>query len=484
MNKRIIIFLTIIILCFVIASGVYAASPIYINGSAFDGALSQLFAVGGSGVGQLASDEVYVLSASGVQTLASSGEEQLPPAEDDGPGNSGLKYTDGQIAVKSNIVKVGLNYYYSENRDSGLTEARLENAVGGGYSIGYFDSNRNFVELSYTPLTRLSMRVTSGSGIGVYSTDTGELIYELAYTDVSNKLGIMPISTGGEAITWFAGQKYYGGFEYAVLGGGKITAVNVVDIEKYVMGVCGSEMSKSWPVEALKAQAVAARTYVQKSIMSTTYFSRCGFDVTNDTYCQAYSGCSKIGDNIIEAVNATANRYITYNGAYIDALYFSSDGGATEDNVNVNGNNSHPYLKGVIDPYESYADSINYMSSWQLIFTPAQLAEKLDMNGEVVSIVPTFSEMGNVIKLQITSSTGQSVSLLRGSCRTALALYSIRYTVSTDASGNFVFDGRGWGHNLGMSQYGAYAMAKYFDKTYKDILGFYYTGVGLSYGIY
>lgn len=485
MNKRIIIFLIIIVLLFVPATGVYATGSVFINGdNAYDGPLAELFAIGSGGTAQLGRDEVYALTASGLQSISFAAPEVPPTPEiDSDVGESGLLYADGEIAIKSNTVKVGLNYYYSSNRDTGLAEARLENAVGSGYALGYFDSARSFVELERTALTRLSMRITEGCGIGVYSTDTGELIYEQAYTDSKNMLGIMPLCDSEEAVTWFNKQKYYGGFEYSVLGGQKITVINVVDIEKYVMGVCGSEMSKSWPVEALKAQAVAARTYVQKSVMNTTYYTRCGFDVTNDTYCQAYSGCSKLGNNIVEAVEATANRYITYKGAYIDALYFSSDGGATEDNANVNGNNSHPYLKGVIDPYEGYTDSINYMSTWQVVFTPAELAEKLDMNGEVVSVVPSFSEMGNVIKLVVTSSIGQAASLLRGSCRTGLGLYSIRYTVSVDGNGNFVFDGSGWGHNLGMSQYGAYAMAKYFDKSFKDILGFYYTGVGLSYGV-
>ncbi len=478
MNKRLlVIFLTIIISIFIISTVAFAAGTVYINSSsgAYNGPLSQLFAIGKGGVAQLGANDAYALTADGLAKI-SAGES----AEDDSA--SGLEYTNGEIAVKYNVVKVGLKYYYSANRDTGVAEARLENAVGRGYAFGYYDSGRGFVELDRTDAVRLSMRITSGSGIGVYNTDTDELLYQIDYTDSRNMLGICPLSDGSEAITWFSGYKYYGGFEYAVLGGDKISVINVVDIEKYVMGVCGSEMSNSWPIEALKAQAVAARTYVQKSLKNTTYYTRCGFDVTNDTYCQAYSGCSKVGDNIVKAVEATANQYITYKGAYIDALYFSSDGGATEDNYNVNGNNAHPYLKGVIDPYEGMTDSINYMSSWRVVFTPEELGEKLDM-APVISVQPSFSNMGNVIKLTIRSSSGETRTLLRSSCRTSLGLNSIRYTVSTDSSGNFVFDGRGWGHNLGMSQYGAYSMARYYNKTYKEILGFYYTGVGLSYGV-
>ena len=482
MNKRLIIFILIICLLFIACTAVYAAGGIYINSSSsyYEGSLGELFAIGSSGTLQLSGDGFFALTANGLEQIITSGNTN--PDETFDP-NCGLEYIDGEIKIKSNTVKVGLKYYYSSGRDSGVVEAKLENAVGSGYAFGYYDTNRNFVELARTSETQLSMRVTTGSGIGVYSSVSGELLYQVDYTDSKTMLGIMPLSSASDAITWFSGTKYYGGFEYSVLGAGKITVINVVDIEKYVMGVCASEMGKSWPIEALKAQAVAARTYVQKNIMSNTYYTRCGFDVTNDTYCQAYSGCGKLDESIIEAAESTANRYITYKGSFIDALYFSSDGGATEDNVNVNGNNGHPYLQGKEDPYEYLTDSINYLSSWQTVFTPSELAEKLGMSGTVIYVQPGYSQLGNVIRLDITSSSGETRTLLRGSCRTGLGLNSIRYTVSLSADGNYVFDGRGWGHNLGMSQFGAYSMARYFDKNYKDILGFYYTGVGLSYGV-
>ena len=90
--------------------------------------------------------------------------------------------------------------------------------------------------------------------------------------------------------------------------------------------------------------------------------------------------------------------------------------------------------------------------------------------------------MGNVIKMEITADNGSRKVIEKGSCRTALGLHSIRFSVEKDESGNFVFNGSGWGHSLGMSPYGAYGMAKHYNKTYKDILGFYYSEVGLSFG--
>jgi len=463
---------------FLISGGAAALSNIYVNtsGGTLSNPLSESYAVGASGTTLLGSDDVYALSATGLKSLSSK------PTPENAVGGGGLLSDSGTVQIKSDIIKVGLKYYFNTYRDSGVAEARLENAVGSGYALGYYDENRMFNELMRTDYTRLSMRITVGTGIGVYSTDTGELIYQVDNTGPSNYLGILPLSTGSDTITWFSGNKYYGGFEYAVLGAGKISVVNVVDIEKYTMGVCASEMNESWPLEALKAQAVAARTYGQKNLKSTTYFYNCGFDVTADTYCQAYSGCTTVGSNIINAVTSTANQYITYSGRLIDALYFSSDGGATEDNINVNGNSAHPYLAGIYDPYEAAADSINSFSSWTVRMTGSELAGKVGLD-DIAGYEISTSETGNVISIRFISSSGKSVTFQRSYCRTALGLYSIRYELEQQSNGDFVFSGSGWGHNLGMSQYGAYAMAKHYYKTYKDILGFYYTQVSLSYGI-
>lgn len=494
MSKRAIIIIIVVVLAlFVISGGVLASDPVYINSASdiFDGLFSSLYAIGEAGTAQLTADQVWVLSADGLVRLGSeTAEEKEDPFEE--AENRTLLYDDGSIKLKSTVVKVGLRYYYSKSRDSSLYSANLENHVGSGYAFGYYDEDRVFNELARTDETKITMRITDGSGIGVYITGTDTLIYELEYTDADNMLAIHPLCEeldengelveSGEAITWFKGNKYYGDFEYVYLGGDGITVINVVDIERYVMGVCASEMSESWPVEAIKAQAVAARTYVQKNMMVSSYYSICGFDVTNDTYCQAYSGCTKVGDNIEQAVLETANQYITYKGSFIDALYFSSDGGATEDNINVNGNRYHPYLTGVIDPYEQKTDGINPYSKWTVQFTPFNLASRVGLE-DIDEIEVTNSATGNVIKLVFISSGGERAVLERSACRTALGLFSIRYSISVDEyTGNYVFEGSGWGHNLGMSQYGAYAMAGYYDKTYKDILGFYYTEVGLSYG--
>lgn len=476
MSKRYFIIILAVTLALFALSGIGLASdPVYINSAEglFDGAFSTLFAVGSDGVSLIPNDNVWALTGNGLAYL---GEEQGGDV-----GSSGLEYVNGSISIKSNTVKVGLKYYYSEARNNSLNEANLENAVGSGYAFGYYDSVRVFHEIARTEQTKITMKISSGTSIGVYVTGSDTLLYEHKNSSISNMLGIMPLYANGDAVTWFSGYKYNGGFEYVILGGG-VNVINVVDLEKYVMGVCGSEMNDSWPLEALKAQALCARTYAQKMMSSTVYSSRCGFDLTNDSYCQAYSGCSKVGYNIEAAVLSTANQYITYKGSLIDALYFSSDGGATESNLNVNGNNYHPYLTGKLDPYEAMVSGINPYSSWKTELTPTALGKKVGLD-KIVSVVPTLSNTGNVIKLVFTDIYGATKTLERDACRTTLGMFSLRYSISVKENGNFLFTGSGWGHSLGMSQYGAYSMARYYELTYKDILGFYYTGVGLSYGV-
>ncbi len=468
-------------------AGALADYSVYVNakGETMELEKGSTYAIGASGAGLIDEDEVYVLTAGGLEKLSGSGSGSPggKPDYSDGDykGGGGLLYDNGSVKIASDKVFVGLNYYYSPARDTGLEAANLENAVGRGYEFGYFDKDREFVPLDYTDETRITMRITSGSGIGVYITGTERLIFEVPATNAQNMLAVRPMCEKTDAVTWFAGHRSYGDFAYAVLGGGKITVVNAVDMEQYVMGVCSREMDSSWPLEALKAQAVAARTYAARNVKGSIYFFSCGFDVTGDTYSQAYSGCDAVGSRIERAAQETENEYLTWSGGLCDAQYFSSDGGATEDSENVYGGSDHQYLVGIVDPYESAVDSINKYSEWSYTMTSSELGEKVGLP-DVKQVKAAYSDTGNVIKLTFTSSSGKEAVISRSYCRTALGLPSIRYSVEKNRSGAFVFTGSGWGHNIGMSQFGAYAMAVYYDKSYKDILGFYYTGVGLSYG--
>lgn len=300
-------------------------------------------------------------------------------------------------------------------------------------------------------------------------------------------LAVSPQCTSGKAITWFKGYKYCGDFEYVRRTGEKLTVINVVDIEDYVKGVLPYEMSGSWPLEALKAQALCARTFVAAHF--NTYGSY-GFDVTNDTYSQCYRGISYATATSNNAVDSTAGQYITYNGSLISAMYSSSFGGGSENSENIF-STAYGYLRGKIDPFEAASDSINRKSSWSYSFTKAEITSLLQQYGKTISTVSslrvTYSDTDNAIGLLFTDSSGRTVSLSKSTCyvfsTSYLDLPSVHYT-ACDMGTYIEFTGGGYGHNVGMSQYGAYAMATAYSLTYDQIINFYYTGVAIKSGNY
>lgn len=327
----------------------------------------------------------------------------------------------------------------------------------------------------------------SASSKCVVVTRTGDarILFEFDCGGSAN-LAVSPRSTGGKAITWFKGYKYYGDFEYVRRTGEKLTVINVVDLEDYVKGILPYEMNAAWPIEALKAQAVCARTFAANNF--GTYTSAYGFDVTNDTYCQAYRGTTLASTNSDSAVDATAGQYITYGGKTISATYYSSNGGGTESSENVFGGYL-AYQRGKADPFETKSDSINGKSSWTFTYSKEQLGSMIKSTGvnmgAVASVEVTYSDSGNAVGIVFRDASGHSATYSQSKCynfcTAKLGLYSIHFTV-TDTGSAFVFTGGGWGHSVGMSQFGAYAMAKYYGYTYDQIISFYYTGVSLSAG--
>ncbi|MEG1789173.1 MAG: SpoIID/LytB domain-containing protein [Oscillospiraceae bacterium] len=531
-----------------------SSTPIYINDSSstLSGSLNGAYAIGGGGgVSKLPGTYAYAMTGDGLATVGYS-----PVVIPDH-----LSVT-GSVAVKYPRLRVGLYYYdgSSSIRNPTLDCANLENAVGSGYSFGWYDSSRNFNEVGGTGETKLTMAMDKNLDIsaghlgcyhillsgtysdfasasaaaaqypdgfpayynGVYSvllgsydsapeaqsdaaargidgtaysasqycvtvarTSDARILFEFDCGS-EKKLAVKPKSDYGKAVTWFKGYKYYGDFEYVRRTGEKLTVINVVDIEDYVKGILPYEMSASWPTEALKAQAVCARTYAVNSINSNN--STYGFDVTNDTYSQAYRGTTLANANSDSAVDSTAGQYITYNGRTISAMYYSSNGGGSENSENVF-SNTVAYLRGKTDPFEAKSDSINGKSHWSFTFSKSELAGIVNGRGgslsNVASLELAYSDSGNVVGMKFTDTAGRTHMVSKSACysfsTSALGLYSIHYTIE-DKGSYIEFKGGGWGHSVGMSQFGAYAMAKYYSYTYDQIINFYYTGVSLSAG--
>lgn len=315
----------------------------------------------------------------------------------------------------------------------------------------------------------------------------------------------------------------------------KLQVINILDIEDYLKGVVPNEMPSSWPKEALKAQAIAARSYAEKTkgILTTS------------PNTQVYGGYSSEKATTNQAVEETKGLYVKYNGQVIQAFFHSTSGGKTANVGDVwNSNQSlFPYLSSVSDPYES-----SPYSNWSFTFTPTTILQsfgftdpatvlydmsimKKGVNGEVGAVTvitsageKTISGNENTIrslfpindpryynkllsnwftitvnkdgglyaqtvagKTSLYQLEGQQVQTTAGTqtiadagnvkVQTANGVMTIPSTIGTVTS--VTVNGKGWGHRIGMSQYGAKAFAEREWKA-EQILQYYFKGAVVS----
>ena len=325
----------------------------------------------------------------------------------------------------------------------------------------------------------------SSTGVTVIVTGTDTILFEFDCGGSEN-LGILPIETREKTVTWFRGYRYYGGFEYQRVSGGNINVINVVDLEDYVKCVIPWEMSKDWPVEALKAQAVAARTYTLHKMAQGAIARHPDADACDDiTCCKAYetaedaaagwgAGALYYEEKLARAVAETDGEVIVYNGEPVLAVFFSSAAGHTQGAGEV-WQTDLPYLQSVDSPED---DSLvpNYYSV--VTFTTQEFRDRFlavypaaKLNGDAGSFLTdiTRNDAGFVSTLRVGGVTVRGNEL-----RTILGLRSPSFTVEVSGD-TLTFHVTGYGHGVGMSQYGANAMAKE-GHTCEEILEHYFTG--------
>jgi len=311
---------------------------------------------------------------------------------------------------------------------------------------------------------------------------------------------------------------------------GLLTVVNVIPLEDYLLGVVPREMPAGFPAEALKAQAVAARTYALYTQAGRLYAAS-GYDLVPTTACQVYGGVEAESESTTAAVRATDGEVITYNGSLIGAFFHSTSGGHTESVEFVWGFPC-PYLKGVPD---SDQDSPHY--AWSVAFTADDLSARLEAAGYGVGRIYALGGVtpqgpgGRYLDSVVTGSDGE-VRLRSEKLRSVLGLRSTRFAVVAErervenvtrplSSGSlvainaegavapiptvalvalgagyayplrspelwvaapvrvpasFILNGQGWGHGVGLSQWGARGLALQ-GLDYLGILTHYYTGV-------
>jgi len=251
------------------------------------------------------------------------------------------------------------------------------------------------------------------------------------------------------------------------------------DMDTYLVGVVLAEMPASFEPEALKAQSVVARTYAQKAYITGGKHGD-GSVCTASACCQAYideadylakGGKKENVEKIRSAVFATAGEILTYNGQIIEATYFSCSGGSTEDAAAVWGTD-FPYLQAVDSPGEEHAS--HYEDT--VTFTPSEVSEALGVRLTGPPAVwigaVTRTDGGGVETIEIGGTEFSGTEI-----RTLLGLRSASFDIYTSLE-EITVTTRGHGHRVGMSQYGADAMAV-TGSTYRQILAHYYQGTEL-----
>lgn len=300
----------------------------------------------------------------------------------------------------------------------------------------------------------------------------GQLAYNGRGTGLSFAL-VEPLHDGDSLKA--AGHRYRGSLGLQA-SGDQLLLINVVGLEDYLKGVLPSEIPSDWPLEAQKAQAVAARSFA----LAHRNNSKQPWDVDDSVSSQVYKGLDAERPLPSQAVDETRDIVLSFRGKIIEAFFHSNSGGYTADVAEVWGSKID-YLQGVLDSYS--IDQQHYR--WSATIPRDQAEHALVKAGlwdgyleEIVGRDKSDSSRWLTVDLY---GHGQRKRIKAQALRQALGVDRLRSThFGVRVRGDdFVFDGRGWGHGVGLSQEGAGAQAK-LGWRYDRILRFYYPGTRLA----
>lgn len=251
----------------------------------------------------------------------------------------------------------------------------------------------------------------------------------------------------------------------------KLIAINIIDIDEYLYGLIKMEIDPQWPYETVKAQAIIARTFVYRNLGK---HGKGGFDLCNDVHCQVYAGINGEDELGIKAVNETKDQLLYYGDSLAFVYYHSTCGGITEDVSHVwEGRKKIPYLSGVLCSY--CTRSPHYY--WRASLNMSQIEKKLNI-GRVYSI-RKYPESKRPWKVFITHSKGE-YSILLSQFRRIFGENLIKSTFFDieKKDGSLVFKGKGYGHGVGLCQWGAKRMGEVGFSS-SEILSFYFPGCNI-----
>jgi stage II sporulation protein D len=341
----------------------------------------------------------------------------------------------------------------------------------------------------------------------------------LAQATEIERIDLVPLD--GAELT-FDGRTYGGTLSIAWQRNG-LSVVEAVSLDGYLAGI--REVPLSWPEETLKAQAVAARTYLAWTLTRgrSSDGQRYDFDICATTQCQVYAGTGVVqgpdGGRWLDAIAATSREILVYEGSPAQTLYSSSAGSRTRANQDIWGGDPKPYLQPVdspeasVTPYERWEITVD-VEAMRRIFARAGVAIGSDVRAVFVERPPEGAGTSQLVIESDTGRTAISATSVRhrfnqygpllypgllpatrpSGTRWPQAFLSYTFDVEFDpgiaarrtpllptedlpSSGTVTFTGEGWGHGIGMSQWGAKAFGDE-GASYGEILGHYYGGLG------
>lgn len=276
---------------------------------------------------------------------------------------------------------------------------------------------------------------------------------------------IIKISLDGENFS-----RYRGDFEFIPYKN-SILPLNSVQSEDYIYSVVPSEIGHYFPEEAIKAQSLAARSYLYYGLRYSKYDK---FDLFDNVNSQMYLGIDKENKKINKSIDSTRGKVVLYNGKPINALYYSTSGGITANNEDVWGGSAVPYLRSVNDRGN---EAKSPRLKWKIRVSKNKISKKFGFKVKGIKVIEVKSNRVSKIKVY----GGRTKILTGDKFRNIIgygSIYSTQFKVKS--SGNyFTFTGKGSGHGVGMSQYGAYGLSKK-GRNYEEILKYYYKDVQIK----
>lgn len=337
-------------------------------------------------------------------------------------------------------------------------EFKLE--LKGRYKIYEINTNRVLMEGPY-----LNDKVRSGrSGILIGSREFNAGGFKIIVDKDSN--------------IYVDGRRFRGGLDVLRKDNGKLLVINYVGLEEYLYGVLYHEVSHRWPIEALKAQAITARTFALYQIKQSKLQP---YDVRNDIYSQVYGGRNSERWSTTRAVDVTRGKVLIYDGNIFPAYYHATCAGRTEDASNL-WNVDLPVLKGAECGYCMNSKHYKWNLDIPLWLITNTLKNKGYIIGNIVSVgVLSTNASGRVDKIEIKDDREIAIILTGKDFRQIFDPNKVRSTKFkiTSNKNMIMLNGMGWGHGVGMCQWGAYGMSRKGKKA-EEILSHYYPGSQIS----